>query len=192
MNNQDLLNHILGHIRLIKDDKEKMEKLLDYIEKYIHEEKQEIKCEIPDTFKKLVVSIAQSIDCGQIVYVNLDTMQIEEIVPDMEDPEEFESNYGDCEWASKPEFYSWKNSFRIAPPISHESFKIMEDFAEHIEDEDPKFSKYLFEILQKRKPFANFKWKVDESSYRESWFKFKNQWLEDYVTEKIADKLQQN
>ncbi len=111
----DILDEILGHIRLVRDDKEKLQKILDFILEEIYEEEEEELLEIPEKFEKLLNPIAQSIDCGQIVYINLDTMQTEEVIPDMEDPEDFEFNYGNCDWAWEPEFYKWENTIRLAP-----------------------------------------------------------------------------
>jgi len=145
---------------------------------------------IPEKFEKLLNPIAQSIDCGQIVYINLDTMETEEVIPDMEDPEDFEINYGGCSWAQEPEFYKWEHTMRFEPLESHESFKIMEAFAEQMEDE--KFKEQLFFSLNHKKPFANFKWKIDNSPYRQDWFDFKRKWLEGYVREIIWSKLNQN
>lgn len=184
---KDILSEILSHIQLVRDDKQKLQKILDFILEEIYSEPEEESLEIPDKYEKLLNSIAQSIDCGQIVYINTNTMQTEDVVPDMEDPEEFNFNYGDCEWAVEPEFYKWENTLRIAPPESHESFEIMEAFAETLEDEN--FCGQLYHALNQRKPFANFKWKIDNSPYRQDWFDFKQKWLEGYVREIIWSEL---
>ncbi len=124
---------------------------------------------------------------GQIVYLNLDTMETEDVIPDMEDPEDFEMNYGECDWAEEPKFYKWENTMRFEPLESHGSFRIMEAFAERMGDED--FQGELFDILNDRKPFANFKWRIDNSKYRQDWFDFKQQWLEGCVRETIWSEL---
>ncbi len=185
MNN--ILDEVLGHIRLVRNNKQKLKKILDFILDEIYEEKEEEVLEIPKEFEKLLNSIAQSIDCGQIVYINLDTMQVEEVVPNMEDPEDYELNYNDCSWATKPEFYNWENTLRFAPLESHDSFKIMETFTSQIDDS--KFQNQLLHTLNNRKPFANFKWKIDNSPYRQDWFIFKQKWLEGHVREIIWSKL---
>lgn len=188
----EILDQILGHLRLVKDDKEKLEKILDFIlEEVIEDEDYEEELlELPEEFEKLVKGIAQSIDVGQIVYINLDTLETDEVVPDMEDPDEFEFNYGGCDWATRPKFYNWENTLRLAPIESHESFKIMEAFAENMQDE--KFREQLFDVLNHRKPFANFKWKIDNSPYRQNWFDFKQNWLEGHVRKEIYYSLQSN
>ncbi len=175
----EILSEILGHIRLVHDDKQKLQKILDFILEEIYEEEEEEQLEIPQKFEALVNPISQSIDCGQIVYINLDTMKTEDVSPDMEDPEDFEMNYGDNDWATEPEFYKWENTLRIAPLESNESFSIMEAFAENMED--IKFREQLFYALNHKKPFANFKWKIDNSDYRQRWFDFKQHWLEGHV-----------
>lgn len=183
----EILSQVLAHIRLVAEDKQKLQKILDFILEEIYEEPEEEALEIPERFEKLLNPIAQSIDCGQIVYINLDTLQTEEVTPDMEDPEEFELNYGDCDWATGPEFYKWENTIRFEPLDSHQSFEIMEAFAENMEDE--KFREQLIYALNNRKPFANFKWKIDDSRYRQNWFDFKQERLENHVREIIWSKL---
>ena len=155
----EILSEILRHIRLVHDDKQKLQKILDFILKEIYEEEEEEQLEIPQKFEALINPIAQSIDGGQIVYINLDTMQTEDVSPNMEDPEEFEMEYGDSEWAAEPEFYKWENTLRIAPLESNESFRIMEAFAENMND--VKFREQLFYTLDYNKCFANFKWKIN-------------------------------
>ena len=183
MNAQQLLDKILPILHSVKDKEDKLRKILDFLNEEIDEKQAEEMLEIPEKFEKLLNPIAQSIDCGQIVYINLDTMQMEEVVPDMEDPEDFKYNYGDCDWATEPEFYNWENTMRFRPLESHESFKIMEAFAENMED--GKFREQLFDALNHRKPFANFKWKIDNSPYRQDWFDFKQKWLEGHVREEL-------
>ncbi len=187
---KDILAEVLGYIRQISDDKKKLQKILDFILEEIYEAPKEEQLKIPEDFKKLLKPIAESIDCGQIVYINLDTLQIEEVFPDMENLEEFELNYSDCDWATEPEFYNWENTIRFEKPDSNESYKIMEAFAESMEDE--KFREQLFYALNNRKPFANFKWEIDNSSYRQNWFDFKQRWLENYVKEKIWAELNES
>lgn len=55
---------------------------------------------------------------------------------------------------------------------SHESFKIMADFAEIIDN--AKLQYCLFNDLNKSNPFLNVKWDIDNSGdYRQEWFDFK-------------------
>jgi len=69
---------------------------------------------------------------------------------------------------------------------SFESYKIMEDFKNQIEDD--KFQKNLDQALNKRKPFQNFKNLIDNSEYREQWFKFKQSEIEKIVIKTIERK----
>jgi hypothetical protein len=45
--------------------------------------------------------------------------------------------------------------------------------------------------LNNRKPFANFKYHIDNSDYRQDWFDFKKHYLEAYVKELLAVRLEQ-
>lgn len=129
-----------------------------------------------------IKEIAEQIDCGFRCFVH---KQIGELVfipdtiknPDMdmegwiEENEKIENNFFDY--------------FEIEPLGSHDSFRIMEDFAEILDDSN-RLKERLYEALNKRKPFRNFKNVIDYSGeYRQKWFDFKNQWLKDWVRKSI-------
>ena len=66
---------------------------------------------------------------------------------------------------------------------SFESFKIMERFSEQMTDEKFKFK--LRDILEKKKPFQNFKNTIDQSGFRQEWFDFKQNELEKIVESQL-------
>ncbi len=55
----------------------------------------------------------------------------------------------------------------------------MEQFIDQITD--PKFKMELENILQRKKPFQNFKDTIDNSDFRQEWFDFKKLELEKIV-----------
>ncbi|MEP6845062.1 MAG: UPF0158 family protein [Panacibacter sp.] len=67
---------------------------------------------------------------------------------------------------------------------THESFRILESFAEN-EVDDKVLRTKLITALANKKPFRHFKLIVDNSNYREAWFAFKNQWYIEYVEEEL-------
>jgi hypothetical protein len=59
----------------------------------------------------------------------------------------------------------------------------MENFAYQLEGNDELRSE-LFKALNKRKPFREFKWVIDNSGdYRQKWFDFKNAELKQWVVD---------
>src|SRR6056297_1070258 len=79
---------------------------------------------------------------------------------------------------------NWDDYFEFEGFESHESFKIMEDFAEIVED--TKLRNNLINALNRPKPFRNFKWQIDNSGdYRQQWFDFKKmqyiQWIKEQI-----------
>jgi hypothetical protein len=69
---------------------------------------------------------------------------------------------------------------------SHESFDIMADFAENVDSRELRDS--LINALNRKHPFQNFKWVVDNSGpYRQKWFDFKNQRLIEWVEKKLDE-----
>ena len=176
MNASQLLDEVLGHIRLIKDDKDKLELLLEFIQdQLISDEEDELE-EIPPAFEKVIKPIAQGIDSGCICYLNMDTMELEEV------PVDLMENFDDDEdlQLHHPE---WKNCFEINPLESQESFEIMEKFTWQLTD--TVLQNELTNTLNRKKPFANFKRIVESSEQRNTWFEFKDNELQKYVRTQI-------
>jgi hypothetical protein len=173
MNTSQLLDEVLGHIRLIKDDRNKLELVLEYLQDQLDSDEEE-EDEIPPAFEKLLKPIAQTIDAGCICYLNTNTLEMEEVpvgfmdnfVEDVDD--ELELNHPD-----------WKNCFEISPLESHESFGIIENFM--LQLTDTKLQNELSNALNRKKQFANFKRIVESSNQRKAWFEFKDNELQKHV-----------
>ncbi len=118
---------------------------------------------------KQIEEIADDLDSGMKCFYNLRTGEIKTIInsdswicadeePWEEDIKEIEENLNNF-----VEF----NGFS-----TQESFRIMADFAENLENDN--LQKKLVNALNKSKPFGNFKWQIDNSGdYRQEWFNFK-------------------
>ena len=78
MNAQQLLNGILPILHSVKEDKEKLQKILDFLLDEIYENPVEEEPERPERYRELVKSIAQSIDCGMVCFINPETLEVEE------------------------------------------------------------------------------------------------------------------
>ena len=60
----------------------------------------------------------------------------------------------------------------------------MADFAENVDS--IKLRESLINALNKKHPFQNFKWIIDNSGpYRQKWFDFKNQRLIEWVKDQL-------
>jgi hypothetical protein len=65
---------------------------------------------------------------------------------------------------------------------SRDSFNIMVDFIGNVDNTDLKAS--LITAINKRKPFANFKWQIDNSGeYRQKWFDYRKKRYLEWVKE---------
>jgi hypothetical protein len=178
MNKTELLNNILAILQQAKEDKAKLQHIYDFMVEEIFEEEEEEKIEIPEKHKKLIHDIAEMIDCGHICYLNTDTMEHFDIPKSiLEDL----SGYDDKGlWQKELDKVDlWKNVLRFEPPEPHESFRIMERFVYHLPDEN--LQNKLSTALERKKPFANFKYLIDDSNYRQDWFDFKQTCLEEQV-----------
>lgn len=130
----------------------------------------------------IVKQIAEELDCGFNCYYNSKTEEIIAIpsFSEFTDEDDFKEAFSqDLETVEKH-----KTDFiKLEPLKSFESFKIMELFVEQIPD--PNLKSELENILGNRKPFQNFKNKIDQSDFRQNWFDFKKNKLEKIVENKL-------
>lgn len=128
--------------------------------------------------------IAQDLDCGFKCYLNKKTGELISIPDELKNPE-----MDTEDWLDEIEKIenNIDNYYEIDPLKSSDSFKIMEDFAYTLDDSNSLKDK-LIQALSKRKPFREFKFVIDNSDkYRQKWFDFKNQELQNWVSEKVNE-----
>jgi hypothetical protein len=183
MNTTNPLNEILQILYSIKDDKVKLEKILQFFKEEVIDDVYGIVGEeLSDELVELVPKIAESIDSGLICFLNRETLEIEEVPKTfVEDSEEFEALTGVTADSLNLKYTEWISFITFEPLESNESFQIMEEFTKNLEDK--KLQGELFNALNHRRPFANFKDIIENSRYRQDWFDFKKQWLENHINE---------
>lgn len=178
MNKNQLQNEILAIIRTVFDDKKALQKIHAFLLSEIYEEPEPE--EIPGKYKDVVSEIADSVLAGLICYFNPETFEVEDIPEFMvQDPEEYELITGEPEDSMELKHQTWANCIEIEPMGSHESFKIMEYFIDELSDKN--FQDKLINALNRKKPFANFKYLIESSDYRQQWFDFRQAQYELYV-----------
>ncbi len=133
--------------------------------------------------KKQITEIAENLDCGFRCFYKFKTGEIKTLV--IID-----------EWLGESDELLEKDEKEIEDNISeyiefdgmsnHESFSIMETFAEKIDN--PDLQNKLINSLNKPKPFRNFKWLIDNSGdYRQKWFDHKKEKFIELVKNQIED-----
>ncbi|KAF5434849.1 hypothetical protein C5S36_04280 [Candidatus Methanophagaceae archaeon] len=129
---------------------------------------------------KIIKEIAENIDCGMVCFINTETLETENAPQTfIEDPEEFEMITGMTAEDMKLKYLEWENYITVNPLESYEAFKIMEYFVDTVADKI--LQNKLIDALNRKKPFAGFNSVVDNSDYRQKWFDFKQQQLEEHV-----------
>lgn len=135
--------------------------------------------------KEQIKEIADMIDSGFICNWNIKSNKLI-FLPS----EEMMMGYGDTEpWDE--DINEVDNNFddfrQIEKPNSTESFKIMEGFIDTLPD-NTQLKVDLIHALEKRKPFSRFKHEIDYSGdYRQKWFDFKNQWMIEWVEDRVSE-----
>ena len=131
---------------------------------------------------KIIKEIAQELDCGNDCYYNPKTDEIIAIPNFSNVPNEEELlKYFKAEL--KTVKINKADLIKIEVLESFESFKIMERFIDQVTNKQ--FQSELENILQKKKPFQNFKDTIDNSDFRQKWFDFKQSELEKIVENQL-------
>lgn len=130
---------------------------------------------------KQILEIAENLESGMRVYYNLKTGEMKSII-------NFDTWVGGDEelWREElNEINEHSNDYlEFEGFSSNQSFQIMVDFAESINE--PHLMNKLFKALDRPKPFQNFKWEIDNSvEYRQMWFDFKRIRFIERVKEQI-------
>ena len=124
-----------------------------------------------------IKEIPQDLDVGFVCYINIRTGEHLTIPNDYDsfDTDSFDDVVAEVEKNEK--LY-----LKIEPPMSRESFRIMNGFIDSLPSHAHRLKDQLAEALHNRKPFANFKNIVDHSGqYREKWFAYKSEQFIEYV-----------
>jgi len=92
--------------------------------------------------------------------------------------------------AQMDKIYSWKRFIKIEKPDAHEAFEFMERFVDEVIPEG-KLKRDLWDALSRSHPFRRFNDIIHNCQYREQWFAFKQNALEEYVKNEIDNKLKE-
>ncbi len=129
-----------------------------------------------------IKEIADQLDTGSTCYINKKTREQLFLSGDEDsffDPDEDAWADDRSKVDENPADY-----LEIEKMESHDSFSVMEDFAESVDF--PKLRSELIYVLNQKKPFSKFKYAVDNSGeYREKWFAFKAERVQQWVKEQI-------
>ena len=178
MNTNQLQGEILAIIKTVFEDKKALLRIHEFLMSEIYEEPKPE--EIPTKYKKVVSEIVDSLLAGLICFFNPDTLEIEDIPKEMAyDPEEFEMMTGETFESAGLKHENWQNCLTIEPMESHDSFKRMEYFVDEVKDIN--LQEKLINALNRKKPFANFKYLIEDSDYRQHWLDFRQAQYELYV-----------
>lgn len=128
-----------------------------------------------------IKEIAEWLDVGMKCYYNKQTGEIKNILNFDNwmgaDEELWEEDINEIE-------ENWENYIEFDAMTSDDSFRVMADFIDTVDNS--KLQQRLVDALNRRKPFQNFKWIIDNSGkYRQQWFDYKNiryiEWVADQL-----------
>jgi len=183
MNKNNLLDQCLAILYTIKDDKENLEKLLEFMEEEFVEKEPvttflpDYKLQIDEKYRLVVKEIADYLAMNCVVFVNPETFEIDFV------PKNHETFTADIDF----DYDKVEDWIEIEPLESHESFEIMESFVESLPEGKEKNK--LADAIGGHKPFANFNHLIHNSEEHENWFTYRTHWLEKYLIDNYLEKI---
>lgn len=137
-----------------------------------------------------IKEIAEMLDCGFNCYLNKKSKETIFLTEEQNYFDDFEEGEFDHEFEEpwdadrKAIYENFPDYLKVEKMESSESFAIMEGFAEEVDSVN--LQKRLFYALGQQKPFSKFKYIIDDSGdYREQWFAFKSEKIQEWVKEQI-------
>ena len=132
--------------------------------------------------RELLNDIANSMEAGFKCFLHLQTFEVV-TYPDSEQYADMDSKNWKEEISKVRK--NKKKFIEIERMTSSDSFRVMKEFVDSLENNSTKIK--LLTTLEGHKPFANFKYQVDNSGvYREQWFAFRRQknieWIQNQLS----------
>ncbi|QHT65653.1 hypothetical protein GXP67_02715 [Rhodocytophaga rosea] len=133
--------------------------------------------------KEQIKEISERLECGEKCFVQIHTQELVFYMDPLKNLDLDEEYYG--EEMQKVE-ENRQDYLEIEGMDSREGFQLMEEFAQQVNSK--RLQERLYRALNQRKPFQHFKHEIDNSgAYREAWFAFKNQKMQDWVEAKVVE-----
>ena len=127
---------------------------------------------------KQIKEIAQNLEAGMKVYLNKETFEFKSVLDwdDLTDGAPWDEiiNKIEKEWTDVVIFEKFD---------TREAFQIMEDFVDEIDVQ--RLKEDIINVLNRKSPFANFKYEIESSIYRQKWFDFRAIKYEEYVKRQL-------
>ncbi|MEZ0540883.1 UPF0158 family protein [Fibrella arboris] len=132
--------------------------------------------------QRQIQEIAEQLDCGFRAFWHKTTGKLVFIIDSSKFPA---ADWEEEEEQAQEEIDANRDEYiEIEAMGSNDSYRVMVDFADQLTN--PRLQKQLFRALDKRGPFREFKYVIDNSGdYREAWFAFKNQRYLDWVSQQV-------
>ncbi len=133
--------------------------------------------------KKQIKDVGEELSMSAKCFYHFPTGEIKVFYPN--DAGNFGDSYGEDDESDSEyeDIFANDDYFEFESMESRESFQMMEDFIETVSD--ARLVNQLVRALNQRKPFRHFRDTVDNSTYRQKWFDFRDQSLTAWVEKQI-------
>ncbi|MCC8142683.1 MAG: hypothetical protein LUD02_14990 [Tannerellaceae bacterium] len=177
----------LGHI---KDDQAKLSEVYILLEQMdagsTEEEIVSADIDSAEEYRDIVMQIADAVNDGYVCYFNPDTLEIEQIdSKTWIDPEEIAEQNEDLMDEFQLDHVKWDNIIRFEPFRKDDMERILEKFAEQIDD--PSLSKKLENALEADKGIHKLTQIIRDAGKEDVWNVFKKQEIINYVKGELAE-----
>ena len=182
--------YIVEMLMSIKNDEKKLLKVLNFIEDEIlekNEDKDEL--EMTEEFKTIIPQITEALENGFIVYLNPETMEMEQIQnKTVAFLDEFEELNDDRMDEYELEYVKWDNYIKFEPLNYQDTATLTEDFV--LQLSDTKLASELEDALTIEESMDEFCNIIERSAKTsQEWKNFKQKVTEDYIKNQLIGRL---
>ena len=136
---------------------------------------------MPTFTKEQIKEISEQLDCGFRAFYHKQTGDLI-FVPNTDRFFDMDTSAWSVELAKLSKYH--RDYQEIHPMVTSDSFKVMTDFIDELTN--PILQSRLIKALNRKKPFREFKFVIDNSGEnRQHWFEFKNkryfEWTHDQI-----------
>ncbi len=191
METENLYNDILGMLSIIKDDKNKLTKVLTCIENEVLDQDMNPKeVRLPEKYKEILDQVAEEMDAGFVTFFNPDTLELEVMTnPDLYSREVYGEQHEDRLDDFEMSYYNWDRMVKFEPFSNNEIYSMMEDFVNELDNE--KLASILENGLANPKSTEIFTRIIESSDHRQQWVDFRRKRTKDYVRNRLLQEVPQ-
>lgn len=189
METENLYDDIVSMLEMIRNDENKLGRVLTCIENEVMGAGRVIKEEtMPEKYDEVIGQITDQMDSGFVAFLNPDTLEMEVMSKsDFYTSEIYEEQHDDRLDEFDMNYYNWDRMVKFEPFNTEEYYGMMESFVNDLDDE--KWRPRLEDALSQNRPAEVFHKILENSDMESRWDDYKMSYIGNFVKDRLLQEL---